>query len=58
MKFNFLGKGADKKGTSKSVAKKAAVKRAASGALIRYDKTFKDLARYDRGEQLSIRISR
>jgi len=58
MKFYFLGNNSDKKATSKSVAKKAAVKRAASGALIRYDKTFKDLARYDRGERLSIRISR
>lgn len=58
MTFPFLENGKRAKAAQKAVAKKVAVKRAASGALVRYEKTFKDLAKYDRGERITLPLPR
>lgn len=44
--------------TSTAKPQKTAVWKVADTALKRYDKTFKDLARYDRGENILDAVSR
>lgn len=46
MKFLF--------GRSKQTGNSVSVRDAATGALHKYEKTFKDLAAYDRGERISV----
>jgi hypothetical protein len=53
--MNFL---AFLRGKSASATNRSAVKQVAREAIKKYEKTFVDLARYDRGEKPSVSVSR
>lgn len=50
MKFTFWKRG----NKSTKLDRATVIDRAATEALTKYEKTFKDLAAYDRGEQISL----
>ena len=58
MNFRFFWKKMGSDATDRGSDKSAAIIRSADSALAQYSKTFKDLARYDRGERVFNQVSR